>query len=194
MLTSWIVLVLECKCNKNYRWKLCDYEIKERRLRYEEKFNEMKKECPMFIKPDLFLVSDILFVIAIVLYIAEIGSDRSRRWSVAIVVICWVAQLLFGKSKVKNKLGSDIEYLQEGGGKDRPSYLGSGEGQHDIDGVRFSNKVYKIPDGVHVTVNKKGKVIPHSISGAFGYYKEGGVRDNPLDSSWNALFPKEKWI
>lgn len=175
MLTSWIVLVLECKGNKNYRWKLCDYEIKERRLRYEEKFNEMKKKCPMFIKPDLFLVSDILFVIAIVLYIAEIGSDRSRRWSVAIVVICWVAQLLFGKSKVKNKLGS-------------------GEGQHDIDGVRFSDKVYKIPDGVHVTVNKKGKVIPHSISGAFWYYKEGGVRDNPQDSSWNALFPEEKWV
>ena len=55
MLTSWIVLVLECKGNKNYRWKLCDYEIKESRLRYEEKFNEMKKKCQMFIKPDLLL-------------------------------------------------------------------------------------------------------------------------------------------
>lgn len=161
----------------------------------KEKVKEVKKKCPLIIKPDLFLASEILFVIAIILQMAEIGSDRSRRWSVAIPVICWVAQLLFGKSKVKNRLGSDIEYLEEGGGENRPAYfLESGEKRHDIDGMKVNDVVYKIPDGVHVTVNEKGKVIPHSISGAFGYYKEGGVLDNPPDSSWNALFPKEKWV
>ena len=155
----------------------------------------MKKKCPLIIKPDLFLASEILFVIAIILHIAEIGSDRSRRWCVAIPVICWVAQLLFGKSKVKNRLGSEIEYIEEGDGKNRPTYvLESGEKRHDIDGMKVNDVVYKIPDGVHVTVNEKGKVIQHSISGAFWYYKEGGVLDNPPDATWNSLFPKEKWV
>ena len=161
----------------------------------KSKVKEVKKKCPLIIKPDLFLASEILFVIAIILHIAEIGSDRSRRWCVAIPVICWVAQLLFGKSKVKNRLGSDIEYLEEGGGENRPAYvLESGEKRHDIDGMKVNDVVYKIPDGVHVTVNEKGKVIPHSISGAFWYYKEGGVLDNPPDATWNSLFPKEKWV
>ena len=161
----------------------------------KEKLREMKMKCPLIIKPDLFLASEILFVIAIILHMAEMGSDRSRRWSVAIPVICWVVQLLFGKSKVKNRLGSDIEYLEEGDGKNRPTYvLESGEKRHDIDGMKVNDVVYKIPDGVHLTVNEKGKVIPHSISGVFWYYKEGGVLDNPPDSSWNALFSKEKWV
>ena len=43
----------------------------------KEKLREMKKKCPLIIKPDLFLASEILFVIAIILHIAEIGSDRS---------------------------------------------------------------------------------------------------------------------
>ena len=161
----------------------------------KSKVKEVKKKCPLIIKPDLFLASEILFVIAIILHIAEIGSDRSRRWCVAIPVICWVAQLLFGKSKVKNRLGSEIEYIEEGEGENRPAYvLESWEKRHDIDGMKVNDVVYKIPDGVHVTVNKKGKVIPHSISGAFWYYKEGGVLDNPPDATWNSLFPKEKWV
>ena len=157
----------------------------------KEKLREMKKKCPLIIKPDLFLASEILFVIAIILHMAEMGSDRSRRWSVAIPVICWVVQLLFGKSKVKNRLGSDIEYLQDGGGKDRPSYiLSSGDGQHDIDGVRFSNKVYKIPDGVHVTVNEKGKVIPHSLLGSLLYFSEGGLQTTSPGVGWDYFFPE----
>ena len=151
----------------------------------------MKKKCPLIIKPDLFLASEILFVIAIILHIAEIGSDRSRRWCVAIPVICWVAQLLFGKSKVKNRLGSDIEYLEEGDGKNRPAYvLESGEKRHDIDGMKVNDVVYKIPDGVHLTVNEKGKVIPHSISGAFWYYKEGGLQTTSPGVGWESFFPE----
>ena len=170
----------------------------------KEKLREMKKKCPLIIKPDLFLIGEVLLILVIVLFVVaseeKIGTEKSRKnfliyGGFGSLFVCYVAQGLCGKAKVKNRLGSDIEYLQDGGGKDRPSYiLSSGDGQHDIDGVRFSNKVYKIPDGVHVTVNEKGKVIPHSISGVFWYYKEGGVLDNPPDSSWNALFSKEKWV
>jgi hypothetical protein len=200
MLTSWIVLVLECKCNKNYRWKLCDYEIKERRLRYEEKFNEMKKKCPLIIKPDLYTVSQYLILIAFILfciYICKKDQSYAKASFLTFVAgaVCLPVQFCFGKAKVSNKSGDDIEYIKEGGGKNRSSYtLNDGKGLHDIDGIRFNGTAYKIPDGVHVTVNDKGKIIPHSVVGKVIYHVEGGVIDNPLDSSWNALFPKEKWV
>ena len=40
----------------------------------------------------------------------------------------------------------------------------------------------------------KGKIIAHSVVGKVIYHVEGGVIDNPPDSSWNALFPEEKWV
>ena len=70
----------------------------------------------------------------------------------------------------------------------------SGKGCYDIDGIKVKDVVYKIPDGIHVTVTKKNRVLPHSFLGTLLYYSGGGVLGNPQDSSWNALFPEEKWV
>ena len=166
----------------------------------KEKLREMKKKCPLIIKPDLFLIGEVLLILVIVLFVVaseeKIGTEKSRKnfliyGGFGSLFVCYVAQGLCGKSKVKNRLGSDIEYLQDGGGKDRPSYiLSSGDGQHDIDGVRFSNKVYKIPDGVHVTVNEKGKVIPHSLLGSLLYFSEGGLQTTSPGVGWESFFPE----
>lgn len=169
----------------------------------KEKFNEMKKKCPMFIKPDLFLIGEVLLILLIALFVVaskeQIGTEKSRKnfliyGGFGSLFVCYVAQGLCGKAKVKNRLGSDIEYLEEGGGKNRQSFiLESGKGCYDIDGIKVKDVVYKIPDGIHVTVTKKNRVLPHSFLGTLLYYSGGGVLDNPQDSSWNALFPEEKW-
>lgn len=169
----------------------------------EEKLREMKKKCPQFIKADLYSVAEIIFVLAIVLFViaskGNIGTERNRKWilvsGLAVPTVCCIAQFFFGKAKVNNWSGTDVEYLKEGGGANRPSYiLSTGDGQHDVDGIRSNDVIYKIPDGVHVTVRPNGKVVPHSIAGKFLYWTEGGALDNPPDASWNALFPEEKRI
>lgn len=166
----------------------------------EEKFNEMKKKCPMFIKPDLFLIGEVLLILVIALFVVaskeKIGTEKSRKnfliyGGFGSLVACYIAQGLCGKAKVKNKLGSDIEYLEEGGGKYRPAYLlGSGKEMYDIDGVRFNNTVYKIPDGVHVTVNKNGNVLPHSLLGSLLYFSEGGLKTKSPGDGWETFFPE----
>ena len=86
----------------------------------EEKFNEMKKKCPMFIKPDLFLIGEVLLILLIALFVVaskeQIGTEKSRKnfliyGGFGSLFVCYVAQGLCGKAKVKNRLGSDIEYL-----------------------------------------------------------------------------------
>lgn len=166
----------------------------------EEKLREMKKKCPQFIKADLYVASQYLILVAILLFVIyvykkERSYAKASFLTFAVGAVCLPTQFLYGKSKVNNKSGSDIEYLKEGGGEDRPAYiLASGEVQHDIDGIAFNETVYKIPDSVHVTVNDEGKIIHSSVVGKILYHVEGGVLDNPPDASWNALFPEEKRI
>ena len=83
----------------------------------EEKFNEMKKKCPMFIKPDLFLIGEVLLILLIALFVVaskeQIGTEKSRKnfliyGGFGSLFVCYVAQDLCGKAKVKNRLGSDI--------------------------------------------------------------------------------------
>lgn len=166
----------------------------------EEKIREMKKKCPLIIKPDLYTVSQYLVLIAIILFCIYI-CKKERAYAKASFLtfatgaVCLPVQFCFGKAKVNNKSASDIEYLQESGCSDRSAYiLNNGRKQHDIDGIKLNEVVYKIPDGVHVTVNDKGEIIPHSVVGKVIYKVEGGVLDNPPDSSWNALFPPEKRV
>lgn len=157
----------------------------------EERLRVMKKKSPQFIKTNLFAVAEIIFVLAVLLFVM---TETKRRCILAGGFVgataCCVAQLFFGKTKVNNKSGADIEYLNETESGNRPSYtLPNGEKQYDIDGIRYDSLVYKIPDGVHVTV-KNGRVVPHSIIGKFLYHVEGGVLASPPNDSWNKLFDR----
>ena len=163
----------------------------------KEKIKKVKKKRPLFIKADLYSVAEIVFLLAVALFVVaskgNAGSERNRRWILAsgfaIPTICCIAQFFFGKAKVNNRSGADIEYLNETESGNRPSYtLPNGEKQYDIDGIRCNGIVYKVPDGVHLTVNRKGTVVPHSIVGGFLFYIEGGVLDSPPDDSWEPLF------
>ena len=66
----------------------------------------------------------------------------------------------------------------------------SGKGCYDIDGIKVKDVVYKIPDGVHVTVNKKGKVIPHSLLGSLLYFSGGGLQTTSPGVGWETFFPE----
>lgn len=166
----------------------------------EGKLKEMKKKCPQFIKVDLYSAGQCLILIAFILFCLYVWKKESSYVKASFLTfatgaVCLPTQFFFGKAKVNNKSGSDIEYLEEGGGENRPVYiLGSGERRYDIDGVKHNEFVYKIPDGIHVTINKNGKLVPHSIFGKVIYHVEGGVKETPPDATWNALFPEEKWV
>ena len=162
----------------------------------KEKIKKVKKKCPLFIKADLYSIGQYMILIAILLFIIYIHK-KERAYAgasfltLAAGAVCFPAQFFFGKAKVNNRSGADIEYLNETESGNRPSYtLPNGEKQYDIDGIRCNGIVYKVPDGVHLTVNRKGTVVPHSIVGGFLFYTEGGVLDSPPDDSWNKLFDR----
>ena len=165
---------------------------------FKKDIKNMRKNCRQFIGINLYALGQILILIAILLCVAYCRKKGGYYLAGSFLTlvagaVCLPMQLFYGKTKVKNRSGKNIEYIKEGE-DDRDAYtLISGKDIYDIDGIKSDDVVYKIPGSIHVKV-KKGKVIPASPIDFLIYKKEGGVLTSPPDSGWNALFPKEKWV
>lgn len=153
----------------------------------EEKIREMKKKFPQFIGLDFYKVADVALVLFIV-FVLMLFERRDKFVTAGILGsgFAWFAltsmQFAFGKTKVDNRYKGNVFANPENGTD--PFKMPNG-----IDGVKVNGVVYKISDGCHAVINRKGKVVINSITGKFmNFAMGGGILTTRPDDGWKDLF------
>jgi hypothetical protein len=92
-------------------------------------------------------------------------------------------------ASVKNNSNKTIKAKPEDKDKDFLINVEPHSKVFQIDGIKVANKVYKIPDSIHVKVTKKNKVRVSSFCAYMIYWLyNGGILDVAPDEKWNKLF------
>ena len=145
------------------------------------------------IKADLYFVVDIFIIIAIVFIIIGI-IKKEKIYGVGMVSTGIIAGLIFllqmykGKSVVHN-MSDEMIYAKPEEGAEPMAVPPQGQ-CYGIDGIKAQGQVYKLPDGVHATVNDGGSVRIASIIGTLIYLVRGGLLQAPPDGGWQKLFER----
>ena len=151
------------------------------------------KDKNQTIKTNLYAVTDILALLAIVLFILS-GKREDKTIligsGIAIILagIAFTIQVKFGQTKVSNQSPNTI-YAKPEEGTEPVAVPPQGQ-CYGIDGIKAQGKVYKLPDGVHATVNDGGSVRIASIIGTLIYLVRGGLLPTPPDGGWQKLFER----
>lgn len=162
----------------------------------KEKVKEVRTKFPPFIKTNLYAVTDVMLVFALLLFLASI-FEKDKKAVPVLLAACgvsvivgssaFVSQILQGKTTVKNRSKNSICAKPEEG-SDTFNVL-PGENGYDIDGVKSNGVVYKIGDSCHAVVRKDGTVNIKSVTGkVVNKIIGGGVLTSPPDDSWQKLF------
>lgn len=145
------------------------------------------------IKANLYLATDILVLVAIIVLVFYtkkkdetflIGSALLGVLAFIIIAI----QAKWGQTKVSNE-SSTMIYAKPEEGTEPVGIAPQGE-CYGIDGIKAHGKVYKLPNGVHATVAESGKIRIASITGTLIYMLGGGVLPTPPGVDWQKLFDR----
>lgn len=146
----------------------------------------MKKKFGTF---DGYLAADIMTGASVALFILFIiKRSDSKLWLIAAtiaILLLWYAMLV-AKTVVKNKSNQSIFTKGENDGI--VAECKPGEKATDIDGLKAAGIVYKIPDGVHATVDERNQIKVTSLWGKLIYKVRGGICKMPPDEYWHQLF------
>jgi hypothetical protein len=162
----------------------------------KSKVKEVRTKFPPFIKTNLYAVTDVMLVFALLLFLASI-FEKDKKAVPALLAACgvsvivgssaFVSQILQGKTTVKNRSKNSICAKPEEG-SDTFNVL-PGENGYDIDGIKSNGVVYKIGDSCHAKVSDNGTVKVKSFTGKIvNKIIGGGVLTSPPDDSWQKLF------
>ena len=162
----------------------------------KSKVKEVRTKFPPFIKTNLYAVTDVMLVFALLLFLASI-FEKDKKAVPALLAACgvsvivgssaFVSQILQGKTTVKNRSKNSICAKPEEG-SDTFNVL-PGENGYDIDGIKSNGVVYKIGDSCHAKVSDDGTVKVKSFTGKIvNKIIGGGVLSSPPDDSWQKLF------
>jgi hypothetical protein len=162
----------------------------------KSKVKEVRTKFPPFIKTNLYAVTDVMLVFALLLFLASI-FEKDKKAVPALLAACgvsvivgssaFVSQILQGKTTVKNRSKNSICAKPEEG-SDTFNVL-PGENGYDIDGIKSNGVVYKIGDSCHAKVSDDGTVKVKSFTGKIvNKIIGGGVLTSPPDYSWQKLF------
>ena len=162
----------------------------------KSKVKEVRTKFPPFIKINLYAVTDVMLVFALLLFLASI-FEKDKKAVPALLAACgvsvivgssaFVSQILQGKTTVKNRSKNSICAKPEEG-SDTFNVL-PGENGYDIDGIKSNGVVYKIGDSCHAKVSDDGTVKVKSFTGKIvNKIIGGGVLSSPPDDSWQKLF------
>ena len=162
----------------------------------KSKVKEVRTKFPPFIKTNLYAVTDVMLVFALLLFLASI-FEKDKKAVPALLAACgvsvivgssaFVSQILQGKTTVKNRSKNSICAKPEEG-SDTFNVL-PGENGYDIDGIKSNGVVYKIGDSCHANVSDDGTVKVKSFTGKIvNKIIGGGVLTSPPDDSWQKLF------
>jgi hypothetical protein len=162
----------------------------------KSKVKEVRTKFPPFIKTNLYAVTDVMLVFALLLFLASI-FEKDKKAVPALLAACgvsvivgssaFVSQILQGKTTVKNRSKNSICAKPEEG-SDTFNVL-PGENGYDIDGIKSNGVVYKIGDSCHAKVSDDGTVKVKSFTGKIvNKIIGGGVLTSPPDDSWQKLF------
>ena len=128
---------------------------------------------------DGYMATDILSVLTV---LALVFPKVPLKYFSAMELITAFAlfyAMAISKSVVKNRTNGTIAVKGE---NDTGAHiLALGENAEDVDGVKVYDKVYRIPDGIHATVKKDGKVKVFSIFGKMIYKLRGGLIEEAPD-------------
>lgn len=135
---------------------------------------------------DGYIAADILSVLTLVALAFHKVPQKYAAVMVLLTALVVVYALAISKSVVKNRTNGTIAV--KGENDTGAQILAPGENAEDIDGVKVYKKVYKIPDGIHATIKKDGKVKVVSIFGKMIYKLRGGLIEEAPDEGWTDLF------
>lgn len=138
-----------------------------------------------FIKIDLYILCDIMLMLSVVFFFTKKIDLQFTSIAIIILGVFGFFQATFGQTSVKNNSNKPIKVKLEN--KDlinvEPQTKAS-----QIEGIKIENKVYKIPNNVHVSITKNNKICIYSFSGYLVYKVRGGKQKQVPNSSWNKLF------
>ena len=170
--------------------------MEELKTKAKEIIKDVRTKHPPFIKANLYAVTDVMLVVALLFVLVAIfEKDKMVKLmmmggfatSVGFAGLSAGAQIFQGKTVVKNRSKNSI-YAKPEEGSDTFEVL-PGKNVHDIDGIKSNGTVYKIGDSCHAVVRKDGSVkIKSFIGRLINKYIDGGVLTSPPDDSWNKLF------
>lgn len=125
-------------------------------------------------KNNNYLFADMLFVLAMIL----LFCDEVNKWVILEFFVSVFIPISIGfcsSTKVKNNSENTIKGKSKNGNCNLIE-IKSGEENYDVDMMKIGDRVYKIFDGTHVIVTKKGKVITTSFIGAVFNLIRGGFK------------------
>lgn len=153
-----------------------------------------KKEKNLFIKADLYLITDILIMLTMFIFVLGI-MEKEKKYAISFgisgiaTLLVSLIQLKWGQAVVKNN-SDEVIYAKLEEASD-PVAVPPHSQCHNIDGFKAHGKVYKIPDGVHAKVSQNGKVrITSRIGTMITMIKNGGSLQAPPDGGWQKLFDR----
>ena len=160
------------------------------------KIKDVRAKYPPFIKANLYAVTDVMIVVALLLFlIAIFEKDKMVKLmmiggfatSVGVAGFSASAQIFHGKTMVKNRSKNSICAKSE---EDSNTFeVLPGKNGYDIDGIKSNGVVYKIGDSCHAKVRNDGTVKVKSFTGrAINKFIGGGVLTTPPDDGWQKLF------
>src|SRR5690554_4192380 len=145
-----------------------------------------------FIKIDLYHICDLLAIITLI-FLAVFLVNKTKLdyflFFAGIACLTTSLQLHFGQAAIKNKSNKTLKAKTEDEDKEFLINVEPHSKVFQIDGIKVANKVYKIPDSIHVKVTKKNKVRVSSFCAYMIYWLyNGGILDVAPDEKWNKLF------
>ncbi len=166
----------------------------------KSKVKEVRTKFPPFIKTNLYAVTDVMLVIAVLLLLYAVFVEKDKMvklmmiggfaTSVGVAGFSAGAQIFHGKTTVKNRSKKSICAKPEEG-CDTFEVL-PGKNGYDIDGIKSNGVVYKIGDSCHAKVCKDGTVKIKSFTGrAINKIIGGGVLASAPEEDkecWQKLF------
>lgn len=170
--------------------------MKEFKSRAKEIIKDVRKKHPPFIKANLYAVTDVMLVIALLLFLLAIfEKDKMVKLmliggfatSVGFAGFSTAAQIFQGRTTVRNRSKNTVcAKPDEGGGA---FDVTPGQTVYDVDGIKSNGTVFKVGDSCHAAVRKDGSVRIMSLTGRLiNRYVGGGVLASPPDYSWEPLF------
>lgn len=170
--------------------------MEEFKSRAKEIIKDVRTKHPPFIKANLYAVTDVMLVIALLLFLLAILEKDKKvgLMTIGISIIPAIiagfsamAQIFQGRTTVRNRSKNTVcAKPEEGGGA---FDVTPGQTVYDVDGIKSNGTVYKVGDSCHAAVRKDGSVRIKSITGRLiNRYVGGGVLASPPDDSWNKLF------
>ncbi len=137
-----------------------------------------------------YLVDATAFLAAILIFSAMISGNKIILLFGALFGIFfnvfYILYLSCQNTKITNE--SESKAFIKSKQRDKIDELLPKSTKYGIDGVKINGVVYKISDGTHATITKKGKLRVLSITGNI-FYKilRGGIMTTPTDD-WKPLF------